>query len=243
MDEVVAAPTKHPADRQTEDAQLPLPRIVDAAEWDDARRVLLQQEKALTRMKDSVSALRRRMPVVEVSPNYVFAGEDGPVTLLELFAGQPQLIVQHFMYGSDWSEGCSGCSMMADHIGPLSHLAARRTAVALVSRASIEQLTAFRARMGWDLPWVSSGETTFNEDFGATQDGEERHAISVFIRSGDRVFHSWSTFQRGEEPFMQVFDLLDLTPYGRQESWENSPPEWPQEPTYSWMRLHDRYDG
>lgn len=221
--------------------QLPLPRIVDAAEWQDARGVLLQQEKALTRMKDSVAALRRRMPAVEVNERYEFAGPDGPVTFLDLFDGRQQLIVQHFMFAPEWVEGCDGCSMMADHIGPLSHLNARRTSFALVSRAPIDKLTAFRARMGWNLPWVSAGGTTFNEDFGATVAGEERQSISVFIRRGDRIFHTWSTYSRGEEPFMLVFDLLDLTPYGRQEDWENSPDDWPQEATYSWMRLHDRY--
>ena len=112
----------------------------------------------------------------------------------------------------------------------------------MISRAPIGKLMTFRSRMGWDLPWVSSENSTFNADFHATVEREERQAISVFLRSGDRVFHSWSTFARVEEPFMLVFDLLDLTPYGRQENWENSPPGWPQEPTYSWMRLHDRYD-
>ena len=221
--------------------KLPLPPIVDAAEWEDARGVLLQQEKALTRLKDSVAALRRRMPVVEVTESYEFEGSDGPVALLDLFDGREQLIVQHVMFAPEWAEGCDGCSMMADHIGPLSHLNARRTSFALVSRAPIEKISAFGARMGWNLPWVSAGGTTFSEDFGATVDGQDRQAISVFLRRGDRIFHSWSTFSRGEEPFMLVFDLLDLTPYGRQEDWENSPDGWPQEPTYSWMRLHDRY--
>ncbi len=95
--------------------------------------------------------------------------------------------------------------------------------------------------MGWTLPWVSSGPSTFNEDFHATVGGEERQAISVFLRDGERIFHTWSTFARGEEPFMLVFDLLDLTPYGRQESWEDSPAGWPQQPPYEWMRLHDSY--
>ena len=222
--------------------ELPLPPVVARPEWEDARAVLLQQEKALTRVKDAVAALRRRMPVVEVTGDYVFTGSAGPVTLLELFQGREQLIVQHFMFSPEWEEGCDGCSMMAEHIGPLSHLHARRTSFALVSRAPIEKLQRFRERMGWQLPWVSSGTATFNEDFGATVDGQEQQAISVFLRHGDRVFHSWSTFARGEEPFMVVFDLLDLTPYGRQETWENSPSGWPQEPAYSWMRLQDRYE-
>ena len=131
--------------------------------------------------------------------------------------------------------------MMADHIGPLSHLHAKDTSFVLVSRAPLAKLLAFRDRMGWTLPWVSSESTTFNEDFGATVDGEERQAISVFLRDGDRVFHTWSTYARGEEPFMVVFDLLDLTPYGRQETWEDSPAGWPQQPPYEWMRLHDSY--
>lgn len=221
--------------------KLPVPRVVDREEWAAARATLLQQEKALTRMNDAVAAMRRRMPVVEIERDYVFDGPDGPVRLLDLFDGRPQLIVQHFMYGAEWAEGCDGCSMMADHIGPLSHLHARRTSFAMVSRAPIGKLTSFRERMGWDLPWVSSGGTSFNEDFGATVDGEERQAISVFLRDGERILHSWTTYARGEERFMVVFDLLDLTPYGRQESWEHSPAGWPQEPPYTWMRLHDRY--
>lgn len=218
------------------------PRIVDRREWDDARRVLLQQEKALTRMKDAVSAARRRMPLIEVRADYAFDGPEGRTTLLELFDGRPQLILQHFMFAPEWSEGCDGCSMMAEHIGPLSHLHARRTSFVLVSRADQGRLQAFRARMGWDLPWYTSLDADFDEDFGAVVDGEDRQAVSVFLRRGDRVFQTWSTFDRGEEPFMQVFDLLDLTPYGRQETWEDSPPGTPQEPTYSWMRLSDRYD-
>ena len=219
------------------------PAIVDRAAWDDARSVLLQQEKALTRMKDAVSAARRRMPMVEVRSDYAFEGPNGRVTLLDLFDERPQLIVQHFMFGPDWEEGCDGCSMMADHIGPLSHLHARRTSFVLTSRAPLDRLSAFRDRMGWQLPWYSTVGDAFNTDFGATVDGEERQAISVFLRRGDRVFHTWSTFSRGEEPFMLVFDLLDLTPFGRQEDWENSPPGVPQEPTYSWMRLRDRYEN
>lgn len=218
-----------------------MPPIVSRAEWQAARDALLLQEKALMRLKDTISAQRRRLPMVEVDADYRFDGVDGPATLLELFDGRPQLIVQHFMFGTDWTAGCDGCSMMADHIGPLSHLHARSTSFVLISRAPADRLAGFADRMGWDYPWYSSGRTTFNEDFGATVDGEERQAISVFLRDGDRVFHTWSTYSRGEEPFMVVFDLLDLTPYGRQESWEHSPAGWPQDPPYEWMRLHDEY--
>jgi predicted dithiol-disulfide oxidoreductase (DUF899 family) len=219
-----------------------LPPVVDRATWQHQRDQLLRQEKALMHLKDLVSAQRRRLPMVEVRADYRFDGDAGSVTLADLFAGRPQLILQHAMYAPEWEEGCSGCSMMAEHVGPLSHLHARRTSFAMVSRAPLPQLLAFRERMGWDLPWYSSAGTTFNDDFGTTVDGEEHHAISVFLAHEGRVFHTWSTYDRGEEPFMQVFDLLDLTPYGRQEEWEDSPPGWPQGPTFSWMRLADRYD-
>lgn len=220
---------------------LPQPPIVSRAEWERARAELLEREKELTRLKDEVSAARRRLPMVEITDAYVFDTENGSATLLDLFGGRRQLIVQHFMFGADWEEGCDGCSLMADHIGPLSHLHAKDTAFVLVSRAQLTKLLAFRDRMGWKLPWVSSAASTFNDDFGATVDGQERHSISVFFRDGDRVFHTWQTFDRGEEPFMVVFDLLDLTPYGRQEDWEDSPAGWPQQPPYEWMRLADSY--
>jgi predicted dithiol-disulfide oxidoreductase (DUF899 family) len=134
------------------------------------------------------------------------------------------------MFGPDWTQGCDGSSLMADHIGPLSHLHAKDTSFALISRAALPKLLASRQRMGWELPWVSSGRSAFNEDFGVTVDGEEIHSVSVFVRDGDRVIHTWQTFNRGEEPFMVVFDLLDLTPHGRQETWEDSPEGWPQQP-------------
>lgn len=218
-----------------------MPTIVSRAEWEKARAELLVKEKELTRLKDSVSAARRRLPMVEVTEPYTFDSADGPKSLLDLFDGRRQLIVQHFMFGPDWTQGCDGCSMMADSIPPLSHLNAKDTSLVLISRAPLHKLLAFRDRMGWTLPWVSSEPSSFNDDFLATVDGEERQAISVFLREGERMFHTWSTFARGEEPFMLVFDLLDLTPYGRQETWEDSPAGWPQQPPYEWMRLHDSY--
>jgi predicted dithiol-disulfide oxidoreductase (DUF899 family) len=219
----------------------PMPPIVSRSEWETARADLLACEKELTRLKDSVSAARRRLPMVEITEPYMFDTETGSATLPDLFDGRRQLIVQHFMFGPDWEQGCHGCSMMADHIGPLTHLHAKDTSFVLVSRAPLSKLLEFRERMGWKLPWVSSEQSTFNDDFGATVDGEEIHSVSVFLRDGDRVFHTWQTFNRGEEPFMVVFDLLDLTPYGRHEMWEDSPQGWPQHPPYEWMRLHDSY--
>ena len=219
----------------------PMPPIVPRSELQKARAELLAREKELTRMKDAVSAARRRLPMVETTEPYTFDTETGPASLLDLFEGRRQLIVQHFMFGPDWEEGCDGCSLMADHIGPLSHQHAKDTSFVLISRAPLSKLSAFRDRMGWKLPWVSSTHSTFNEDFGATVDGDEIHSVSVFLHDGDRVFHTWQTFNRGEEPFMVVFDLLDLTPYGRQETWEDSPEGWPQKPPYEWMRLADSY--
>jgi predicted dithiol-disulfide oxidoreductase (DUF899 family) len=219
-----------------------LPPVVSRQEWEIARRELLEQEKALTRQRDAVSAQRRRLPMVEITNPYTFEGEHGPVTLLDLFDGRPQLILQHFMFHPDWDEGCDGCSMMADHVGPLAHLHARNTSFVMVSRAPIAKLLAFRKRMGWDLPWYSSGGTTFNEDFQATVNDEEDQGISTFLRDGNRVFHTWSTKARGVEPVLTLFDYLDFTPLGRQEDWEDSPAGWPKDERYGWWRLHDRYE-
>jgi len=218
-----------------------LPPVVSREEWQVARNRLLAQEKALTRLRDAVSAQRRRLPMVEVNTGYTFEGAEGPVTLLDLFDGRPQLILQHFMFGPDWEEGCVGCSMMADHVGPLAHLHARGASFAMVSRAPIGKLLAYRERMGWDLPWYSSFGTTFNEDFGATVDGEEHSSLSVFLRDGDRVYHTWQTGNRGVEVVINALHYLDLTPYGRQEAWEDSPAGWPVDPNGWWQR-HDRYD-
>ena len=134
----------------------PMPPIVSRSEWQKAREDLLVREKELTRLKDSVSAARRRLPMVEITQAYTFDAETGPATLLDLFDGRRQLIVQHFMFGPDWEQGCDGCSMMADHIGPLSHLHAKDTSFVMVSRAPLVKLLMFRERMGWKLPWVSS---------------------------------------------------------------------------------------
>jgi predicted dithiol-disulfide oxidoreductase (DUF899 family) len=220
----------------------PLPSIVSREEWQVARERLLEREKALMRASDALAAERRRLPMVEITSDYIFEGEQGSARLLDLFQGQSQLILQHFMFGTDWEEGCDGCSMMADHIPPLAHLHARDTTYVMVSRAPIGKLLEFRSRMGWNIPWYSSGDTTFNEDFHATVDGEEHHGISVFLRDGDRIFHTWQTFNRGVEPMLGIFQLLDRTPYGRQETWEDSPEGWPQTEPYSWWRHHDRYE-
>lgn len=219
-----------------------LPRIVTREEWRDARAQLLEREKAHMRAGDALSAERRRLPAVEITDDYTFHGEHGEVRLIDLFGGYSQLILQHFMFGPDWEEGCVGCSMMADHIPPLAHFHARDTTYVMVSRAPLDKLLRYRERMGWDIPWYSSAGSTFNEDFQATIDGNEQSGFSTFLRDGDRVFHTWHTTGRGVEPAMGLFPLLDMTPYGRQEIWEDSPEGWPQTEHLSWWRRHDSYD-
>ena len=202
-----------------------------------------EEEKALTRRLDALNAKRRRLPMTPVAPGYVFEGPDGAISLLELFDGRRQLIVYHFMFGPDWDAGCDGCSWVVDGMSHPAHLNARDVSLAVVSRAPIDRLLAYRGRMGWDIPWFSSLDTTFNQDMGVTVDGEEQHGLSVFIRRDSAVWRTYFTQDRGVEHLGSHWDYLDLTPYGRQETWEDSPDGWPQDPTYTWHRRHDEYDG
>ena len=218
-----------------------LPEIVSAEEWKVARAALLVKEKALMKATDALSAERRRLPMVEITTPYVFASADGPVSLLDLFEGRSQLVLYHFMYAPDWPEGCVGCSMVLDHMGPDEHLHARDTSRAIVSLAPLPQLLAYKQRMGWDQTWVSSFGTTFNVDFEAsTADGEDG-LISIFLRDGDRIFRTNNITNRGTETFVTVFKYLDLTPYGRQEEWEDAPDGRPKTPGFWWKR-HDEYE-
>lgn len=218
------------------------PRVVSPAEWNQAVAELRVKEKALTRQGDAVSAERRRLPMVAVEGDYRFEGPSGPVTLLDLFDGRRQLIVYHFMFAPDWEEGCDGCSWVVDAMSHPAHLHARDTSLALVSRAEISKLERYRQRMGWDLPWYSSFGTDFNADMGATIDGEEHHGVSVFLRNGHNVYRTYATGERGVEHLGSHWTYLDLTPFGRQETWEDSPPGWPQTEPYRWIRCHDDYD-
>src|SRR5215470_10538741 len=190
--------------------------VVTREEWLVARKELLAKEKAATRAKDELSAERRRLPMVEIGKEYVFEGPSGRVGLRDLFEGRRQLIVYHFMFDPEWDEGCNSCSVVADNVGHLAHLHARDTSFALVSRAPLAKIEAFRARMGWTLPWYSSFGSDFNYDFHATQDETvapveynyrsgaelmaagmpwmtqgETPALSVFLRDGDRIFHTY----------------------------------------------------
>ncbi len=219
----------------------PDPKIVSEDQWVSERAELLVQEKELTRLRDKVSASRRRLPMVHIDKHYVFEGPEGPVTLLDLFEGRPQLILYHFMFGPEWKEGCDGCSMLVDGLCHPAHLHARGTSLALVSRARIEQITTFKSRMEWRLPWVSSHDTDFNDDFGMTKGDDECSGTSVFYRVGDEIFRTYFTTGRGDELHGSVWSLLDLTPLGRQELWEDSPEGRPQSEPYLWWKHHDRY--
>lgn len=219
-----------------------LPPIVSRAEWQQARDALLVKEKAATRNSDRLAAERRRLPMVEIDKQYVFDGPKGPTTLLEMFEGRRQLVIYHFMFHPDWTEGCVGCSSAIDNMGHPAHLHARNTTLAVVARAPLATAMPFVERMGWTLPWYSSFESDFNFDFDMSSETGESHGLSVFLREGERIFHTYFTGARGVESLGSTFSLLDLTPWGRQEEWEDSPAGWPQSPTYGWSRHHDRYD-
>jgi predicted dithiol-disulfide oxidoreductase (DUF899 family) len=224
-----------------------LPDVVSEAEWRRARNALLAKEKELTRARDALAAQRRRLPMVKVEKQYLFEAPDGQPTLLDLFEGRRQLLLYHFMFApgvSGWpTAGCPGCSMFLDNIGQFTpvHLRARGVSLAVVSRAPLANIEAYRRRMSWPHRWVSSANSTFNEDFGLTTPEGELHGLSVFLRHGEEVFRTYFTSQRGSEALGNVWGFLDATPYGRQETWEDSPPGWPQTPPYQWWRRHDEY--
>jgi predicted dithiol-disulfide oxidoreductase (DUF899 family)/catechol 2,3-dioxygenase-like lactoylglutathione lyase family enzyme len=221
---------------------LNLPPVVSSDKWRAAHEKLLAKEKEITKALDALAAERRRQPMVRVEHDYAFAGPQEEADLLDLFEGRRQLIVYHFMYepgAPGWpSAGCDGCSMFVDNIGDLAHLHARDTTFALVSRAPLEKLTAYKRRMGWTIPWYSIAGRDFSADF----DVPEGFGLNVFLRDGDSVFRTYFTTARGVERLGSIWTFLDLTPLGRQETWEDSPPGRPQGPPYEWWRRHDEYD-
>jgi predicted dithiol-disulfide oxidoreductase (DUF899 family) len=217
-----------------------MPKIVSEAEWQDARAALLVKEKAATRALDALAAERRRLPMVRIDKDYVFEGLDGDVRLADIFEGRRQLLIYHFMFGPG-EDPCTGCSSFTDNVGNLSHLHARDTTFALMSRAPLDELLEYEQRMGWDLPWYSSHGNDFNRDFGLTTDAGETFGLNAYLRDGDDVFLIYRTNARGVDRLRLDFNLLDLTPYGRQEEWEDSPEGWPQTLAYRWWRRHDEY--
>jgi predicted dithiol-disulfide oxidoreductase (DUF899 family) len=213
------------------------------AEWREARLRLLEKEKESSRMLDALAAQRRALPMVEIDKEYAFTGPAGPARLVDLFDGRRQLIAYHFMWMPQSDEGCPSCSFAVDNVGDLAHLHAIDTSLALVSRAPYPSIERFQQRMGWTVPWYSSYGSDFNYDFHASADesvvpveynykdkatlqreglghyaatGQDGSGLSVFLRDGDRVFHTYSTYGRGAEVMLSTYHYLDLTPLGRQ---------------------------
>ena len=210
-----------------------LPPVVTSQEWAAAAAELRAAEKEHMRAGDEIAARRRRMPMVEFG-SYTFEGAAGSASLLDMFEGRRQLVVYQFMRGPAW---CEGCCMFTDQISELAHLHARDTTMANVSLSRYADLAALRERMGWQVPFYSSVGNDFAADCGTA----EGFGLSVFLRDGDRVFRTYFTGNRGGEAIGTVWSILDRTPLGRQETWENTPAGRPQTAPYQWWRLHDEY--
>ena len=237
-------------------------RIGTQEEWQAEREKLLKEEKELTRRGDELARKRRELPWVPVEKDYRFETEDGTKTLAQLFEGRAQLLVYHFMFGPDWSGGCPVCSSIADTLAPqVPHLKARDTTLLLTSRAPLQKLLAYRERMGWDIPWVSSAGNDFNRDLGFLHSPEELRpflkgevpatveqnarmcgtdaggyvaqgpGLSAYALSDGTVYRTYVTTARGLEAAMAYYVLLDRTPQGRAESAADP----------LWVRRHDEY--
>jgi predicted dithiol-disulfide oxidoreductase (DUF899 family) len=223
------------------------------AEHRAARLDLLAREKELNRLRDELAAQRRQLPWVRLDKDYEFDGPDGRLSMLDLFGDRSQLIVYHFMLGPGWVEGCPSCSFWADSFdGTPVHLANRDAALVAVSRAPLAEIEAYRQRMGWSFRWVSSAPSDFNFDFGVSSTPEHQAAgseynfrhvdepmeespgLSIFARDeAGQVYHTYSAYSRGLDPINSSYQLLDLTPKGRDE--QDLP--W----TMAWLRRHDSY--
>ena len=183
----------------TDNESTAIPSFVSENEWREAMAKILVKEKELTRTTDAVNAIRRRLPMMAITKPYQFESESGSLSLLDLFENRQQLIVYHFMFGPDAEEGCPGCSWVTDAMSHPAHLHARDTSFVLISRAPLPRLIAYKQRMGWDLPWVSSFSTDFNQDFGATIPAGENHMVSVLLRQGNNIYRTYFTEDRGVE--------------------------------------------
>ena len=231
------------------------PKITTPEKWLTARLELLREEKEFTRLGDRLAKRRRALPWVKVTKPYTFTSKGGSVTLADLFDGRSQLMIQHFMLGPDWEQGCKSCSFMMDHFNAcVPHLKARDVSFAAISYAPIKEILPFKKRMGWDVNWVSAHGTDFNQDFHVSFTKEEMArrpvaynytkmnfpqteapGISVFARdAAGTVYHTYSTYGRGVEVVMGTYDLLDLVPKGRDEDKD--------EYGMQWLRHHDRYE-
>jgi len=230
-------------------------KAVSNEEWLAARKQLLVKEKEFSRLRDELSQARRDLPWERVEKEYVFDGPKGKETLADLFDGRSQLIIYHFMFDPEWTEGCKSCSFIADHYNPsIIHLEHRDVTMVTVSRAPLAKLEAFKKRMGWSFKWVSSFGSDFNWDYDVSFKPEdvakkqvyynytiqsfpaaEGPGISVFYKDeAGTVFHTYSSFARGLDMFITAYHLLDIVPKGRDEARFTYGMEW--------LRHHDRYD-
>jgi predicted dithiol-disulfide oxidoreductase (DUF899 family) len=230
--------------------------VVSEAQWIEARRALLAEEKAWTRERDRLAEKRRALPWVKVEKDYVFEAADGPVRLTDLFDGRSQLIVYHFMFGPDWEEGCPGCSFLSDQVdGARQHFEHDDVSFVAVSRAGIEKLQTYRQRMGWTFRWVSSAGNDFNFDFhvsfpkGSREQGvfynfehrpdpqvDELSGVSVFYKDDDgTIYHTYSSYGRGNETALAAYHWLDVAPKGRNETKNGNLTDW--------VKRHDRYEN
>lgn len=200
------------------------PQVVSRDEWLAARQELLAKEKEATRARDRLNAERRRLPMVKIDKEYLFEGPDGTARLSDLFDGRRQLIVYHFMFDPRWDDGCPSCTNLVNNLpSRLDGLHACDTSLVLVSRAPLSKLEPYKARMSWTVPWFSSFDSDFNYDFDATDERGEKPGLSVFLREGEHILHSYSTSGRGVDILLGTYNYLDLTPLGRQEGWEDTP--------------------
>jgi predicted dithiol-disulfide oxidoreductase (DUF899 family) len=233
----------------------PSAKVVSPAEWLAARKELLRKEREFTHLRDELSRTRREMPWEKVEKQYVFDGPNGKESLADLFEGRRQLVIYHFMFGPGWKEGCPSCSYLADSFdGARIHLAHRDTSFLVVSRATFPEIEAFKKRMGWGFKWVSSNGTDFNFDYQVSRSkdeeanskvyynyemmefpAEERPGMSVFYKRGGEVFHTYSSYARGLDILLPTYNILDMTPKGRDEDGLAFP--------MAWVRHHDRYEA
>jgi predicted dithiol-disulfide oxidoreductase (DUF899 family) len=230
--------------------------VVSKTQWLRAHNNFLVKEKDLTKRSDELSRQRRELPWTRVEKNYVFAGPCGKASLADLFDGRTQLATYHFMFGPDWAEGCPGCSYVTDHLnGMIEHLKARDVTLVLISRGPQEKLAAFQKRMGWCIPWYSSGGCDFNQDFGVSftkeevasgakaynfgtivPHGEENPGLSFFCKDpSGAILQTYSTFGRGLESLLGTYAVLDRAPKGRDEDGLPMP--------MAWVRHHDKYES
>jgi predicted dithiol-disulfide oxidoreductase (DUF899 family) len=235
------------------------PPIVSRDEWLGERKKLLAAEKELTKQYDRLNAERRRLPMVRIEKDYLFDGPDGKLSLKDLFEGRRQLIIYHFMFDPAWdTKRCPGCTGWVDSLGDLSLLEKCDTTFVVVSRAPLPMLDAYKAEKGWGINWLSSFGSDFNYDFHVTLDPKvapvednyrnqaemdakkghpvvmegEHHGLSVLFQIDADLFHTYSVYARGCSTLSNAYSLLDTTPYGRQQDFEDSPSGWPQKPTY-----------